>query len=142
MIFKKAIPRRTFLRGVGATLALPMLDAMTPALAATKDHVEIPRRFSIVYAPNGMNMSKWTPATTGASYELTPTLKPLAKYREQMLVLSGLANKAGYALPGEGESAPHERAGGVFLTGVHPKREGNTGISIDQIIAKELGKKT
>jgi hypothetical protein len=142
MIFKKAIPRRTFLRGVGASLALPMLDAMVPALAAAKDQAEIPRRFSIVYAPNGMNMSKWTPATTGASYELTPILEPLAKYREQMLVLSGLANKAGYALPGEGESAPHERAGGVFLTGVHPKREGNTGISIDQIIAKELGKKT
>jgi hypothetical protein len=142
MIFKKAIPRRTFLRGAGATVALPFLDAMFPALAATKNRTEIPRRFSIVYAPNGMNMTKWTPAVTGKSYELSPILEPFAPYRKQMLVLSGLANKAGYALPGEGESAPHERAGGVFLTGVHPRREGQTGVSIDQIIARELGKKT
>ena len=142
MIFKKSIPRRTFLRGAGATVALPILDAMFPALAAVKNRAEIPRRFSIVYAPNGMNMTKWTPAATGKAYELTPILEPFAPYRDQMLVLSGLANKSGYALPGEGESAPHERAGGVFLTGVHPKREGHTGISIDQIIARELGKKT
>lgn len=142
MIFKKAIPRRTFLRGAGAAIALPLIDAMFPALAARKDRAEIPRRFSIVYAPNGMNMSKWTPAATGTAFEITPTLQPLLPYKDQMLILSGLANKAGYPLPGEGESAPHERAGGVFLTGVHPKREGHTGVSIDQIIAKELGKKT
>ena len=142
MIFKKAIPRRTFLRGAGATIALPILDAMFPALASVADRAETPRRFSIVYAPNGMNMPKWTPTTTGSGFELTPTLQPFASYRDKMLVLSGLANMQGYALPGEGESAPHERAGGVFLTGVHPKREGETGISIDQIVARELGKKT
>lgn len=142
MIFKKAIPRRTFLRGAGAALAIPLLDAMFPALACAKDRVTAPRRFSIVYAPNGMNMSKWTPSTVGAAYELTPTLAPFAPFRDQMLVLSGLANNAGYPEPGEGESAPHERAGGVFLTGVHPKREGVTGISIDQIVARELGKNT
>ncbi|NCF50753.1 DUF1552 domain-containing protein [Gammaproteobacteria bacterium] len=141
MIFKKSIPRRTFLRGAGAAVALPLLDAMFPALASVEGS-SVPRRFSIVYAPNGMNMAKWTPAATGKAFELTPTLQPFAPYREQMLVVSGLANKAGYPLPGEGESAPHERAGGVFLTGVHPRREGHTGISIDQIIARELGKKT
>lgn len=142
MIFKKAIARRTFLRGAGAAIAVPMLDAMFPALAAAKNRVDVPRRFSIVYAPNGMNMAKWTPADTGTAFELTPTLAPLAPYRKQMLVLSGLANKSGYPLPGEGESAPHERAGGVFLTGVHPRREGHAGISIDQIIARELRNKT
>jgi hypothetical protein len=97
---------------------------------------------SIVFVPNGINMAKWTPATAGKSYEITPALEPLAPYREQMLVLSGLNNNAGDALPGEGESAPHERAGGVFLTGVHPLRHGETGISIDQIIAQQLGRHT
>ena len=139
LIFKKSIPRRTFLQGLGVTVALPMLDAMTPALAKS---AERPKRFSLVYAPNGMNMNYWTPAVTGKAFEVTPILKPLAAYRDQMLVISGLNNTAGDALPGEGESAPHERAGGVFLTGVHPKREGNTGISLDQIIAQQLGKQT
>ncbi len=139
LIFKKSIPRRTFLQGLGAIVALPMLDAMTPALSAGAD---APRRFSLVYAPNGMNMEYWTPAVTGKAFEVTPILKPLAAYRDQMLVISGLNNSAGDALPGEGESAPHERAGGVYLTGVHPKREGNTGTSLDQIIAQQLGKQT
>jgi hypothetical protein len=89
-----------------------------------------------------MNMAYWTPATTGKEFELTRALKPLAAYRDNMLVLTGLSNSAGDALPGEGETAPHERAGGVFLTGVHPLREGVTGVSIDQIIARELGKRT
>ncbi len=139
MIFKKSLPRRTFLQGLGATVALPMLDAMTPALGKT---IDAPKRFALAYAPNGMNMEFWTPAATGKSFEVTPILKPLAAHRDQMLFISGLNNSAGDALPGEGESAPHERAGGVFLTGVHPLREGNTGTSIDQIIAQHLGKQT
>ena len=142
MIFKKSMPRRSFLRGAGASIALPVLDAMFPALASVSNRAEIPRRLSIVYAPNGMNMKKWTPAATGKDFALTPILEPFAAYRDRMTVVSGLANMAGYALPGEGESAPHERAGGVYLTGVHPKREGEVGISIDQIVAGELGKKT
>lgn len=139
LIFKKSLPRRTFLQGLGATVALPMLDAMTPALGKTSD---APKRFALAYAPNGMNMALWTPAATGKSFEVSPILKPLAAHRDQMLFISGLNNSAGDALPGEGESAPHERAGGVFLTGVHPLREGNTGTSIDQIIAQNLGKQT
>ena len=142
MIFKKSIPRRTFLRGAGAGIALPLLDAMFPALVSAQNRAAAPRRFSIVFAPNGMNMSDWTPKATGKSFEMTSTLAPLAPYRDQMLVLSGLDNNPGYPLPGEGESAPHERAGGVFLTGVHPKRQGEVGISLDQIIARELGKHT
>jgi hypothetical protein len=142
LILKKAIPRRTFLRGVGAAVALPVLDAMFPALASAKMRAEAARRFSIVFIPNGVNVKNWFPTTVGTSYELTRTLQPLAPYKDQMLVLSGLHNSQGDALPGEGESAPHERAGGVFLTGVHPLREGHTGISFDQIIANELGKQT
>ncbi len=142
IILQKTLPRRTFLKGAGAAIALPCLDAMFPALAAAKGATVAPRRFSIVFAPNGMNMAQWTPAETGRDFGLSPTLEPLAAFRDRMLVLSGLANRAGYPLPGEGESAPHERAGGVFLTGVHPKRAGEVGISVDQIVARELGQKT
>ena len=143
MITKKVIPRRTILRGLGAALALPFLDAMTPALAAVPGTVaKRPTRFCFVYAPNGMIMSEWTPATEGAAFELTPTLQPLAPFRDRMLVLSGLNHNEAYGLPGEGQLAPHERAGAAFLTGIHPKREGGVGISVDQIAARELGKDT
>lgn len=142
MIFKKAMPRRSFLRGAGAAIALPVLDAMFPALAALNETAKAARRFSIVYVPNGMNMKFWTPGEAGTKFDLPQTLQPLTPYKKQMLVLSGMNNSAGDALPGEGESAPHERAGGVFLTGVHPLREGRVGTSIDQIIAKELGQET
>jgi len=142
LIIKKPMARRTFLRGASAAVALPMLDAMIPVFAGTNQGIQIPRRMSIIYSPNGMNMSQWTPTTTGRSYELSRSLQPLAAYRENMLVLTGLCNSAGNALPGEGETAPHERAGGVYLTGVHPQSEGVTGVSIDQIIARELGKYT
>ena len=143
MIFKKAIPRRTFFRGIGATLALPLLDGMVPAFATKLDTAASPPpRLSFVYTPNGMNMAKWSPTTEGAGFQLSPTMEPLAAFRDQILALTGLNNNSGNALPREGESAPHERAGAVFLTGVHPKREGHVSISVDQIAAKELGKQT
>lgn len=142
MIFKKSMPRRSFLRGAGAAIALPVLDAMFPALAALSEQTRAARRFSIVYVPNGMNMRFWTPARSGRVFDLPQTLQPLAPYKDQLLVLSGMNNNSGDALPGEGESAPHERAGGVFLTGVHPLREGRVGTSVDQIIARELGRHT
>lgn len=148
MIFNKAIPRRTFLRGVGATLALPLLDGMVPAFASARDEAaaKVANRLSIVYAPNGMIMEKWTPAAEGAGFQLTPILEPLAPFRERLLVLSGLAHKTGNAMPNEGDAGPHERAGATFLTGVHPKRANGAniygGISMDQIAARELGKHT
>ena len=143
MIFKKAIPRRTFLRGIGATVALPLLDGMIPALAAAGDTAaKSPTRLSFVYVPNGMIMNKWTPAAAGASFALTPILEPLAPFRDRFLVLSGLNHDTADPLPGEGEVAPHDRAGASFLTGVHAKKEGHVGISVDQIAAKELGKHT
>lgn len=142
IITKKVIPRRAFLKGVGATLALPLLDAMVPAFAQSGPAGKPVNRLSFVYTPNGMIMNAFTPATEGAGFELTPTLQPLAAFRDQFLVLSGLNNNAADPLPGEGQTAPHERAGATYLTGVHPKREGQVGISVDQIAAQELGKRT
>ena len=144
MIFKKQIPRRTFLRGVGVTLALPLLDGMIPAFAKPPATAS-PLRLSFVYVPNGIIMDKWTPAEEGAVFQLPPTLAPLASFRDRLLVLSGLAHNNGEAQAGEG-AGDHARAAAVFLTGAHPKKtEGfdfRTGTSIDQIAAKELGKRT
>jgi len=140
IVTKKSLPRRTFLRGMGVTLALPLLDAMTPALTASAKPVV---RLGFVYVPNGIIMSKWTPTTEGADFQFASTMKPLEPFRERLLVMSGLAQVNGRAL-GDG-AGDHARAGATFLTGVHPKKtEVNiqAGISADQIAAKELGKYT
>jgi hypothetical protein len=139
MIFKKAIPRRKFLRGVGTTLALPLLDSMIPAVAAATPPS---MRLSFVYVPNGIIMDRWTPSTLGTGFEITPTLEPLAKFRNHLLILTGLNNKAAEPPPGPRLTGPHAAAAGAFLTGVHPKPPGQAGISVDQIAAQELGKHT
>ena len=91
IITKVSLPRRTFLRGVGASLALPLLDAMVPALTAARDTAAAPvRRLAVVYVPNGIAMDSWTPAAQGAAFELTPILQPLAPFRDRMVVVSGL----------------------------------------------------
>ncbi len=146
MIFKKAIPRRAFLRGIGATLSLPLLEAMVPAFASSLDTQNGPVvRLAFAYVPNGVIMEKWTPTAEGAGFELTPTLQPLAPFRDRMLVFSGLAHNTGLAYEGEG-AGDHARASAVFLTGVHPKKtEGfdlHSGISLDQLVGKEFGKHT
>jgi hypothetical protein len=144
MIFKKAIPRRTFLQGAGATLALPLLDAMVPAVARAQQP-KSPVRLSIVFVPNGRIMSHWTPKTEGAGFELPPTLAPLAPFRDQMLVLSELATLPNQKLVRDAtgvDAGPHATASGIFLTGVYPKPPGQAGISVDQIAAQELGKQT
>jgi hypothetical protein len=143
IITKKHLPRRTFLRGLGATLALPLLDSMVPALAfagAAKPVI----RLGFVYHATGMIMDRWTPAAEGPAFEFTPTMKALEPFRDQILVMSGLAQVNGRAL-GDGPG-DHARGGAVFLTGVHPKKtEGagiRCGISADQIAAQEFGKQT
>ncbi len=146
IVTKKSIPRRTFLRGAGAALALPLLDAMIPAYAAPAETAaKQALRLGFVYVPNGVMMRKWTPVTEGANFEMTPILEPLAPHRDRMLVLSGLDNLQSMAQPGEG-GAHHTRATATFLTGVHPKATNGidirAGISVDQIVAKEWGKKT
>ena len=146
MIFKKAIPRRAFLRGAAASMALPLLDGMIPAFASALDNAGQPNlRLSVVYVPNGIIMDGWTPKAEGEAFELSPIMEPLAEFRDRMLVLSGLNLKSANPLPGEG-AGDHPRSSAAFLTGVHAKTaEGSqlhVGISMDQIAAKELGKKT
>ena len=146
IITRKHLPRRTLLRGLGATLALPLLDGMVPALAALRKTAAEPvRRLGVVYVPNGIFMEKWTPATEGGAFEIPPTLEPLAPFRDRLLVLSGLCSEEGIARPGEG-AGDHARAAGAYLTGVHPKKtEGHdirAGISMDQIAARVLGRQT
>src|SRR4051812_6284634 len=115
MIFKKSLNRRTFLRGAGTALALPFLDAMTPALTAASGK-SIPR-LGFVYVSNGVIQNQWNPAATGANFELTPILKPLAPLRDQLNVLSGLAHRQADTF-GDG-TGDHPRASAVWLTGVH-----------------------
>ena len=96
-ITKTSLHRRTFLRGVGATLALPLLDAMVPAMSAMAQTAAAPvRRLGFIYLPNGVarnfsGINYWTPKGEGAGFELSPILTPLAPYRDRMLVVSGLA---------------------------------------------------
>src|SRR5258706_766034 len=118
VVMKKHLSRRTFLRGLGASVALPLLDGMVPAFAAPADKKPAVR-LGFVYVPNGVIMSKFTPAAEGTSFELPPILEPLAPLRDHLLVMSQLALKTGFALPGE-PAGDHPRAGATFLTGVHP----------------------
>jgi uncharacterized protein DUF1552 len=142
MNFKKAIPRRTFLRGVGATIALPLLDGMIPAFAAGNDAAGQPAlRLLFMYGPNGRIMKYWEPDATGAAYELPQTLAPLAAYRDRFLVLSGLNIKAADPIGAE-PGGNHARPCAAFLTGIHPKPSKAVGISADQVAARELAKHT
>ena len=146
IITKKALHRRSFLRGMGATLALPFLDAMMPAMAGTRvaSAVAPATRLGFVYIPNGVIPKAWLPTATGTGYEMPSTMSPLEPFREHMLVLSNLMQNSGRSL-GDG-AGDHARAGASWLTGVHPKKtEGSgihSGISADQIAAKEFSKNT
>lgn len=145
IITKKRLPRRTFLRGLGVAVGVPLLDSMVPALAVAGDAAKPANRLTFIYVPNGMMMDSWTPAQTGSAFQLTPILEPLADFRQHMLVLSGLAHTEALALPGE-NGGDHARASSSFLTGVHAKKsegaELRAGISVDQIAARHLGKYT
>ena len=151
IITRKALPRRTFLRGVGATLALPLLDAMVPALsAAAAAAARPPRRLGFIYLPNGVAMNfkgvnYWTPSREGADFELSTILSPLAAFRKEMLVVSGLNHHQADVLE-DGANGDHTRSTSTWLTGVHPKHtEGadvQNGPSADQIAAAVLGKDT
>ena len=141
-IRRKPLSRRTLLRGAGVAIGLPFLDAMAPA--STSRGQERPVRMCVVYIPNGVTFPEWLPKTTGADYELTRILKPLERHRKDFSVLSGLDHHQANAL-GDG-GGDHARAGAVFLTGVHPHKTSGAdirgGVSIDQIVAQEIGDKT
>ena len=144
IISKKTLPRRTVLRGLGTAMALPMLDAMVPALSGISGRAAEPvRRLGWVYCPNGMAMDAWMPAAK-ESLELSTTLSPLAPYRDQTVVVSGLAQGQAEALgDGNGE---HTRATATWLNGIHPREtEGadvRGGKTADQIAADQLGRTT
>jgi len=145
IITKKHLHRRSFLHGIGATVALPMLDAMMPALAAPAVGGSKPAvRLCFVYVPNGIIMDRWKPSNPGRDFQFNVTNKVLEPFRENLNMISGLAQVNGRAL-GDG-AGDHARAGATWLTGVHPKKtEGadiRSGISADQIAAKELGNAT
>ena len=146
IIAKKAIPRRTVLRGVGATVALPLLDGMVPALTAlAKTPAKPIARFCAVYVPNGIIMEQWTPVAEGSAFEFTPILKPLEAFRGHLLVLSGLDNTGATSRTGGGGG--HARSAGAFMTGIEPLQTTGSsslqlGISMDQIVANTLGQET
>jgi hypothetical protein len=146
MVFKKSIPRRTFLRGTGTALALPLLDAMFPAFASAAQTASMrATRLSFFTVPNGIIMDRWTPATVGTGYDITPLLEPLAAFKDRMVVLSGLANNEARKLEFE-IAGDHPRACSAYLTATHPRMTSGAdircGISVDQVAAKELGRGT
>lgn len=145
IITRRALSRRTMLRGLGATVALPLLDAMVPALSALAKTPANPiRRLGFVYIPNGEHPGLWTPPGSGPDLELSPILSPLAAFRHQTIVPTGLAHRQAEAM-GDGNGA-HTRAMATFLNGAHPKRtEGadiRAGMTVDQVAAAHLGQET
>src|ERR1051325_9414562 len=141
-VAKKALPRRTFLRAMGATVALPMLDAMVPALSAAPKPTP---RFGFVYIANGVIQKQWIPATTGAGFELTPTLQPFANVHDQVSILSGLSHLQADTF-GDG-TGDHPRASAVWLTGVHaydrtvPGIDDKLATSADQLLPAHVRRK-
>ena len=144
IVTKKAISRRTILRGVGATVALPLLDAMIPALTAQVKTAAKPiRRLGVVYHPNGVIYDKWLPKGVGADFELSPTLEGLQPFRDKLTVVTGLFMDLAEAL-GDG-GGDHSRACGGYLNGVHVKKSDTVveaGISMDQIAARAFERET
>src|SRR4051812_49295191 len=142
IVTRKAIPRRMMLRGLGATLALPLLDGMIPALTAqTRTAAKPVHRFGVMYVVNGMIMDRWTPAADGRGYELTPTLAALSNHRDRMSVLTHLACVPSPGRPG----GAHAKASTRFLTDISPPTSEtwlDAGISVDQILANEAGQHT
>ena len=141
MITKMALPRRTFIRGMGAAVALPLLDSMVPAMQAP---AKAAPRFTAVYFGNGANMFAWTPAAEGAGFEFSPSLKPLEAFRNRTLVFSGLDN---FQATDQGDvGGQHPRAAPAFMSCAHPKQtEGadvRAGVTIDQLIAERICRDT
>ena len=138
-ITKKHLPRRTFLKGMGVTMALPLLDAMVPAQTALAQTAANPTlRAGFIYMPHGAVMSQWTPEKTGTDFEFTPILKALEPFRKQMTIISGLENRAAIAPP------VHALSPGTWLSGVAPRKTQDPwgGKTIDQIIAEKIGQDT
>src|SRR5688572_10490187 len=143
---KERLSRRTVLKGIGTAMSLPVLEAMLPsgALAQSVSQKQKAVRMAFIFVPNGMNMQHWTPAAEGAAFQLSSTLEPLAKVKENLSVFTGLAQRNAFAL-GDGPG-DHARSTAVWLTGVHPKKTAGADIkngpSVDQIAAQRIGDRT
>jgi hypothetical protein len=141
-ITKKALSRRTILRGAGTVVALPLLDAMIPAFAPAATTAPV-KRFGVVYHPNGVIYDKWLPTGVGSNFELSPTLKGLEPFKDKLIVVTGLFSDPAEAL-GDG-GGDHSRACGSYLTGVHIKKSDSlleNAVSMDQIAAKAFESET
>jgi uncharacterized protein DUF1552 len=140
IVFKKHLPRRTFLRGLGVSLALPLLDSMVPALSAqSKTAAKSARRLGFVYVPHGMIMDQFTPAAEGAGFEFTPILRPLEPFRDRVNVVSGLEHRAA------DYGGVHSLSPPTWLSGVRPAGitgDIRAGITVDQIAAEKIGQGT
>ncbi|MBX3119643.1 MAG: DUF1552 domain-containing protein [Fimbriimonadaceae bacterium] len=142
----KSLPRRTFLKGIGTAMALPLLEKMLPltAVAQSMPTQGAPMRMAFMFVPNGINMEHWVPPVDGALTQLPYTLEPLKGVKDNINVLTGLAQHKAHAL-GDGPG-DHARSSAVWLTGVHPKKTAgsdiNVGISADQVAAQAIGKET
>src|SRR5439155_15881950 len=138
-ITKKHLSRRTFLRGAGVAVGLPLLDAMIPARTLLAQTPAAPKpRMGFMYLPYGAIMEQWTPAADGAGFELSPILKPLEKFKKQLTVVSGLENRAAILPP------VHAIQPGTWLSCVSPKegQEPNGGVTVDQMAAAHIGQDT
>ena len=143
-ITKKYLPRRTVLRGLGAAVALPLLDGMVPALTAQRRTAAAPvRRFGVFYVPNGMSMPYWFPQEEGPLAALPPTLQSLSAFKDRVLLCGGLDDESANLVKGGGD---HARSAGTFLTCVPFKITSGAdvfaAVSMDQIAARELSKET
>jgi hypothetical protein len=141
ILTRKALPRRTFLRGMGTAVALPFLDAMVPAAKA--QNIKAPVRMAFAYVPNGIDMRNWNPDYEGKLGELPMILKPLEPVKNDILLLGNLTHNTGRALlDGAGD---HGRCCGSYLTGVQVKKtvvDIKASVSCDQLVANEIGKHT
>jgi len=142
------ISRRTILRGLGTAIALPYLEAMSPLTSpiarAAEAPAQPPTRMAFLYVANGMHMPDWTPEKEGTDFDLRPTMEPLAPYKDDLLVMSGLGLDGAYA-HGDG-GGDHARSVAAYLTGAHPKKTDganiHNGVSVDQVAVEKIGKKT
>lgn len=142
-ITKKYLSRRTALRGMGVTVALPLLDSMVPAQTPlAKTAATSKSRLSCIYVPHGATMDKWTPEIVGKDFAFTEILAPLEKYRDRVTVVSNLAHAAA-AGAGSDAGADHARSAAVYLSGAHPEKDSiHVGPTIDQIAAEKIGQDT
>jgi hypothetical protein len=146
-ITRKHLSRRTFLRGTGVTLALPLLESMVPARTALAQTAAAPKsRMGCIYIPHGATMDKWTPAAEGTSFEFSEILQPLEPFRDRVTIVSNLAHAPVAPWDGEdtGGAENHVRAAAVFLSGAHPvkKNEAHVGVTVDQVAAQHVGQDT